>query len=438
MDIIQGVVSDLGETAVILWGIFLHGGFVVFVIAAVIILYELYLYEIQTQFVASQEWVFLNIISPKENLVSTLAVEQIYTQLTAIFSGITFAQRYVEGVVQLWYSFELVSMGGKISYILRVPKAFRDLVEAAFYAQYPNAEISEVNDYLENIDYNPETSDFDLWGTEVYLTDDQAFPLKTYRDFEHATAEEKIIDPLDGLLEGLGKMDPHEFYGIQMLLVPIADWDWKPEGEAKAKELLGEKPVKKLEAKDLILGPLDAFAEFSFKGLLGIGKKVGEEKKREFQAFTDIEKERVNLVQRKISKPGYLTKIRHMYIAPKDNMTGRKKAITLGLGFIRSFNMGSGNKFRPHIETNTKIDYRISPSLEEPYINWQVNKRKVNLFKGFKNRSPGIGGPKFVLNVEELATLYHLPLSVGSTVAPVEKTESKKSQPPINLPIGEM
>ena len=88
--------------------------------------------------------------------------------------------------------------------------------------------------------------------------------------------------------------------------------------------------------------------------------------------------------------------------------------------------------------TWTNVDYKISPTLEKPYIDYLVKYRKKLFLKGFKSRSMHIGIPAFVLNVEELATLYHLPLMPEDTTsAPaIEMVESRKSQPPANLPIG--
>jgi hypothetical protein len=58
------------------------------------------------------------------------------------------------------------------------------------------------------------------------------------------------------------------------------------------------------------------------------------------------------------------------------------------------------------------------------------------MFKGFKTRSIVIGQNMPVMNVEELATLFHLPLTTDISSASVEKIESKKVQPPINLPVS--
>jgi hypothetical protein len=432
--ILNQIQVSLANLLVQSWYFFVRGGFILFICLTVYILAQMYLEEIRTHWASNIDWVFLQIKTPKENLVSLLSVEQIYTQLSASLAFPTFAQKYVEGVDQIWFSLEIVSLGGKISFIIRAPKKFQDLVEAAFYAQYPDCEITEVEDYLKNVEYNHETSNFDLWGTEMKMLEDTAFPLKTYKDYEHALSEQKIIDPLDGLLEGMGRMEPHEFYGLQILIRPIVDAKWQEKGMEKFKALVGDKVSKNPTLAESIINKIDSFTSTSFLALFS-DKKPEDAKKREMANLTDVEKLKINSLQRKLSKHGFQSKIRHLYIAPKDKQDGKGRAITLGLGFMKSFANEYGNKLVVKGETNTKLDYKVSPNLEEPFIKYTVNKRKDVFFQGYKGRSFYIGGASFILNTEELTTLYHLPISVGSTLAPVDKTTFKKGQPPANLPI---
>lgn len=430
----QGI-SDIASP---LWFVFTHGGWLAFVGVAIYILYKLYYIEIVTQFITSQQWVYFSIKVPRENLTSTLAVEQLFTQLHALFSSLTFTNKYIEGKVMLWYSFEIVSLGGKVSFVARAPKDNRELVEAAIYSQYPNAEIQEINDYMENIKYDPESSEFDLWGTEFVLVGDQSLPIKTYKEFEHPTAEQKIIDPLAPLFESLVKMQPWEFYGIQVLIQPAGDGTWEPAAKKKAKELLGEKLPKTVTLVDKVLAPLDAFAKFSPSSVFTTEVKPegAKDQKNNMQFLTEVEKDQITAIQRKTSKPGYHTKIRHLYIAPKDRFDPTKKALTIGA--MRTLGSGVLNGFKPDTkQTWTDPKYKLSPTLEKPYLDRLKIQRKKYMFEGFKDRSIFIGNSMPVLNVEELATVYHLPLTLNPSQPPVGSVQSKKAQPPVDLPVGD-
>src|ERR1700691_4548232 len=83
-------------------------GWVLFVIGLLYMLWFEYVEEIQAQFVRNTEWVFLRILVPKENTVSTLAVENIFSQMHALHRSLTWNERFVEGKFQLWYSLEIV------------------------------------------------------------------------------------------------------------------------------------------------------------------------------------------------------------------------------------------------------------------------------------------------------------------------------------------
>ncbi len=443
MDLIISVFPNLSQAFSALWWVFIHGGWVAFVITVIWILYQLYDFEIRAQFRSDQEWTFLVIRAPRENLTSTLAVEQIYSQLHALHTTITWAHRYIEGRVQLWFSFEIVSLGGKVSMIVRCPKKMRDTVEAAFYAQYPSAEITEVRDYLENVEYHPGHSEFDIWGCEMRILEDDVIPIKTYVAFEHPTAENKIIDPLATLFESLGKMEAHEFFGVQIIAQPLSDNEWKDKAEHKAKELMGEELPEDMGWMAHIKKGLALFNPVTFlEGLFSREEEKEKERPKDefannWMRLNDIDKERVNSIKRKAGKPGYKTKIRLLYMAPQDKFDGSKKTIIIGA--LRNLGDAQTNGFKPDTkETWTGLEYKVSPGLEQPYINYIVNRRKHHLFNGYKQRSYLIGRDQFILNVEELATLFHLPLAAPGAAmsSAIERVESKKSEAPVNLPIG--
>lgn len=442
MDFLKQSLPDFPQIIYLAWEIFFHYyGWVLFVIATLYVLWRMYFKEIQHQYVHSQEWEFLHLRVPKENTVSTLAVESIFSQMHSLHVGKTPGEKFIEGHIQLWYSLELVSLGGKVHFILRIPKRMRQVVEASFYAQYPEIEISEVSDYMENLTYDPETSqDIDIWGTEVVQTQSFTLPIRTYKDFEHPTAEDKIIDPLLPTFESLSLMKPHEFMGIQIIIQPLADEDWKPISERKVKELVGEQVPHEPSFIATFLKPFTAFANLSYKAaILGGGHDHGHDEnapKNNWLNMTEIEKERVGLVEKKASKPGYQTKIRWLYVAPKDKFDPSRKSLLPGA--YRHFSHVQSNKLKPDTgSTWTAADYLISPGLEKPYLDWLIKYKKRNIFKGYKQRDIHIGGAMYVLNVEELATLYHFPITTETTAIPaaIERVESKKSQAPSNLPV---
>lgn len=393
----DGLLTNLGSIASVAWYIFSHGGWVLFVLLLIYILFQIYLNEIQDNYKKSLEWTTYEIKPPKENIASFYSAEQIFIQLHQLFDNWTPQEKYIEGRLVFWLSLEIVSLGGKISYVIRVPTKQKELVEASFYANYPNIEMNEIQDYLSHFEYDPDNEKYELFGGEMILTQNEVMPIRTYREFislKGPDASEKVVDPLAPLLEVFTRLDAKEFFAMQLIIKPVGDDSWRKEAEKLAAELAGEK---------------------------------------DFQQIDDITKLRIAAIKSKLGKPGFKSKIRLLHMGTSDVFN--KDAKKLFLSPFKVFNSANFNSFK--LGFGPKKDYRISPSLEAPFIKYWVRQRKIDIFKAFKGRSTWIGLPMYILNAEELATLFHFPITEqGTTAQPaVETVEMKKTQPPANLPI---
>jgi hypothetical protein len=450
MSVLTSIFPNFGEVFHIAFLVIVtYYGWVLFVLGLVYMLYFEYLEEIQGQFVKGIEWVFLEIRVPKNNMASTMAVENIFTQMHALHATVTFEQKYMRGRFQQWYSLEIVSLGGHVSFILRTPKRYRHLVESAFYSQYPSAEISEVADYIEkfNIDvYHNEDGPYDFFGTEWKMTQDSVIPMKTYMDFEHPSAEEKVIDPLTNTIETMERIGPKEVLSIQLMIQPIQNNEWAGRAERKIKELTGEEMPHKFSLLGLLLMPFEWFAKFSYtETFFGAGHAHAEPENKprnNWLSMTEAEKDKVALIEKKVNKASYNCKIRMMYLAPKDQFDSTRR--TELIGAIRHLSPGGGvgthNTLKIDRSNWTKVNPLVSGTLEKSFLERETNRRKYWFLRGFKNRSMYVGRPKFLLSVEEIATLYHFPITTETTLVPagVNTVESKKGRAPANLPTAEV
>ena len=59
-------------------------------------------------------------------------------------------EEYWDGEITRPYSLEMASFGGEIHFYVRFYKKQKELIEAAFFAQYPDLELLEVPDYVED------------------------------------------------------------------------------------------------------------------------------------------------------------------------------------------------------------------------------------------------------------------------------------------------
>ena len=121
-----------------------------------------------------------------------------------------------EGDFQEHISFEIESGPNGIRFYAAVPNKIRKFVESQIYAHYPNAKIDVVEDYLSGREH---ASSYSV--ATMYLTREQFFPIKSYKDFE--------TDTLSSLTSAVAESIPGEEYWLQVLVRPVAD-TWQQEG----------------------------------------------------------------------------------------------------------------------------------------------------------------------------------------------------------------
>jgi hypothetical protein len=105
----------------------------------------------QENFIMNIKWVLLEIQVPRDVIKSPAAMELIFSNALYHKSLKGFWEEYMIGAPWLWFSLEIVSIDGKVHFFIRTPTRIRDLVETQIYAQYPQAKVVEVEDYVYNI-----------------------------------------------------------------------------------------------------------------------------------------------------------------------------------------------------------------------------------------------------------------------------------------------
>jgi len=196
---------------------------------------------------ARWEWIVLAIDVPQMNLQTPKAIEQMFAHIFSIWEPASIGNVYRRGYIRQSYSFEIISIGGYIQFLVRVRKKYRDVIEAAVYAQYPQAEITEVEDYVDSVPDTYPNDTHNIWAAEYLLTKPSAYPIRLYKEFEHNISKDTILkDPMGTLLESFTRIGPGEQVWFQMIIEPIAEKYWKEDAIKEIKKLIGEKvPSKK-------------------------------------------------------------------------------------------------------------------------------------------------------------------------------------------------
>lgn len=426
---------ELAELFQLIYVIVLKGGWMVLAWALIYMFYKLYIDDIQIKWYRQQKWVFLKITAPKVNEKSPIAFEQILNQLHSVHSTFTWAEKYLEGQFQIWFTWEIASIGGTIGNYVRILEKHRDTLEAAIFSQFPGAEITEAEDYFQSLPkYVPETSEFDTFSFSFILAKkEDAYPIRTYYDFEHS-ATDTFIDPVEGMWEELGKLNPYEMFVTQFILRPIDD-SWKKVGYELVKKLKGEPEA--LKGRHNVIGGFIGKIAGPILDII-IRATPSESRKQDpppslMLHLSEGEKNVISAIENNLRKLGYQTKIRCMYIAPREKYNP-SPVYTAIIGAFKSLKATDINGLKPDTDRWTKIKIQAWPWFENKFSDLRLNFRKRRFMYMIRNRWYFWGPKTYVLNTEELATVLHFQRSTV-VVPPIDTVTVTKVQPPPELPI---
>lgn len=387
--------------------------------------------ELEGQWGSKQKFVLLAIDIPKGNEQSPKAVENFFTYLAGAHSNLNLIDRFVDGKFQLIFSCEIVSIGGYTQFIIHSPSDYRHLVEAGIYSQYPDAEIMEIQDYTTGFPTNFPNDEYDVWGADFIPTaKTDMLPIKTYKDFEHnyGKPETHFRDPMSTLMDLCSSLRPGENLWYQILVKPTST-DWTKKGPVEINKILG---VKTQPKPSVFFKIADGFADMlSYLTGLSFNIKV-EEKKSESKKMLDLtpdEKKKVEGIQEKMSKLGFECKLRFVYMSRKDVMN-KPKVVNGFVGFIKQFGFNDLNALKPdNSVTGTSTAYFMKA--------YRINIRKNRIVRAYIGRSQWRGRLSYILNVEELATLWHFPIEHVVKAPLIQKTPGRKAEPPTTLPLAD-
>jgi hypothetical protein len=387
-----------------------------------VVLKKSWLYWRQKVYYNSLEFILLEIRLPQEVLKTPKAMEYVLVGLHGVWDELKFRDIWIRGETLPWFSLEIAGSGGDVHFYIYTQTKFRDFVEAQIYSQYPDAEIMEAEDYTKMVPPNLPNKDWDVWGTDLMLVKEDAYPLRTYMDFEEQV-EERRLDPMASISETLNKLRSGEHIWIQIIIEPDESiTKLRSEGEKIVGKMLG----RKLEKKK---GPAATVAGAVFSQITG---GAGEEKKEDPWLQTEWrlspgEREILKRMEEKTSKVFFDTLMRFVYIGRKDVFS--KTNVGAIFGFFRQFNAYNLNSIKPNSKTLPKRSFIYFRNIRSHF-------RKMRIVWRYKLRLSLPGGitPKYMLNVEELATIFHFPGQIVK--APImPRVESKKAPAPAGLPV---
>ena len=328
---------------------------------------------------------------PRENDKKELAAEQ----MLAALHGILRSKRELRlsGTLQEHISLEIAAKGQRIRFYIWTPKHLQAFVEGQIYAQYPTVQITEVEeDYSER-----QLAQEVIHTAELTLSENETMPIKTFPSFE--------VDPLASITATLAKLDKEsEEMWIQIMARPIAD-DWHRRGAKMVARIRGGRGVIGAGGTATL-----NYAGQAFAALIRPPEGGGKEGGTAALELSERDKARITAIETKTQKLGYQVKIRLMY-AGNDSRTARLRMQAL-VGAFKQFNTTNLNGFKiksTSFKQDKQLEYQTRFFIDHG----------------------------FILNIEELASLFHLPHTTVETPSIVWAT-TKTAEPPANIPIAEL
>jgi hypothetical protein len=279
----------------------------------------------------ASKWTLFEVRVPRSNEIEIGEAEKMFANLMSIGGK-------SKGLIGMFtvnnsISFEIMAVPGEIRFYVHCPKKLSEMVEKQILGSYQDADVKQVNDY--NIfDVNTHVE-----YTRLELEEENYFPIRTAEDFEG--------DPLSNILSSLSKMSDSEGAMVQVVITPT-DSKWRKNGE---------KFVNRVESNN-----------------------ADPEKDR-----VEVSQEKLQLVNSKISKPGFLTDIRIVTSAPSKELA--QMHLDNIVGAFDQFSNPGVNSFKKK---------KIAKKDEKEFME-DVIYRRTPL------------SCKTILNIEELAAIYHFP-----------------------------
>ncbi|MBX9765515.1 hypothetical protein K2X83_02650 [Patescibacteria group bacterium] len=310
-------------------------------------------------------------------------------------TDLTLTETYLMGHVRMPWSFEVLGHANTVRFFVHLPTAHRQAVEARIRSEYRDIDIDQVRDYAREIPWNPYSMKLSM--REHTLRKADPYPLKTYVAYED---DKKKRDAFTEVLEQMAAAGDNEYALLSIIIRPHQ------------------------REREKMFGPLkDSLHEDAQKEIVKLLGKGGD-----INAVPEKTKKTIAAIEAALKKPSFDCGVRTLYIARHENYSAELEGRLENL--LSAYNDPELNGFAPY-DPNTKITWPLSdvfvavPALMHEYF-LQLFRRRAFFY-------PPYYGNAFVLNTEELATVFHLPhFARASALADIRGV---RLEPPENLPV---
>ena len=308
---------------------------------------------------------------PRTNEKKALAAEQMLASLHGLLT-LPATSSWSEPTRER-ISFEIAVINKRIGFYVWVPKYLKDFVAEQIYAQYPSVQISEVEDYTRQATHET------ILTTDMKLNGNDVLPIKMFQSFD--------VDPLAAITATLAKFEDNEEAWVQLIARPASS-QWQKKSESYLKSIKSSK-TKTTGMLQALWAPPEATTAA--------------------KQLTEYEQTQASGAQEKSQKLAFEAVLRVVYRGNSSDTQARLRMQSI-IASYKQFNTTYLNGFE------------------------QGRLQSVEaLPENFEHRD--FGKTRYTLNIEEVATLYHLPHTNVETPF-ILWASSQTAEPPANLPIA--
>jgi hypothetical protein len=312
---------------------------------------------------------------PRTNDKKELAAEQMFAALHGLL--LFPSHKLLTSAVRESVSFEIAVLNKRIGFYVCVPRYLKNFVEEQIYAQYPMVQISEAEDYSSISNYQLTTL-----VSEMRLIANDALPIKTFQSFE--------VDPLAAITATLAKFEENEEAWIQLVVRPArSNWHKK-----------SERYISGLRA--------GGSSSNNMTGLMSALWTPPTHSGSEGAKLTEYQQARASGAEDKSHKLAFETTLRVVYRGDVHDQQAQLRLQSIVASY-KQFNTTYLNGFE---QGRVSSDTTLISTYHERRLSTNVN----------------------MLNIEEVATLYHLPHTNVETPSILWAT-SQTGEPPATLPL---
>lgn len=279
--------------------------------------------------------------------------------------------------------------GSDILFYVCVPKYLESAFEKYVQGVFPGAVIDKVPQ-----DYTIFEPQGQTVGAYFKLKENALFPISTYQKLEK--------DPLSTITNNLSKIAADEGGAVQVIIRPSSQANLRRKGEKALKIIREGKDVRSAASEAM----QSSFAGIISEIIKGPPKKDAEALQKKEQGYDQVGYE---AIQSKIQKQPFETNIRVVACAQSQERAEE----------ILNHLTGSFNQF----------SFSAMNSLEPREVKGRALKKLVYDFS-FRLFNQGQSN---ILNIEELASIYHFPSHLTETPY-IKSVKSSVAPPPVDLP----